>query len=285
MTMLYNIDTSFESYEQLIRLFQENKNRIFETIHVSIQKWFSANLCAALGGILDQLINGLNEIRFDTIQQDIQRIIQKNDFLSYYGYQKIEDVNNTTIKYLKLKPSDGRFFHPYVVNELLNRPELPDMTSQLKKKITESIYEMFVNAQMHSETKFIYTCGQFFPLKHKIEFTVVDIGIGFKNRINRRFGRSLTSTQAIKWAVIDGNSTKEDISGGIGLAILKDFIHVNKGKIQIISDDGFYQFDSTGEQYKLFSGFFPGTIINMQFKTDDIASYSLANEEEMENIF
>ncbi|MDR4507873.1 MAG: hypothetical protein MRJ65_06500 [Candidatus Brocadiaceae bacterium] len=45
------------------------------------------------------------------------------------------------------------------------------------KKITESIYEIFVNAQIHSETDFIYTCGQFFPNKHMIEFTIKDTGI------------------------------------------------------------------------------------------------------------
>jgi hypothetical protein len=44
----------------------------------------------------------------------------------------------------------------------------------------------------------------------------------------------------------DGHSTKQGISGGIGLAILKEFVILNKSKIQIISDDGFYQLDPMG---------------------------------------
>ena len=159
------------------------------------------------------------------------------------------------------------------------------MTLALKKKITESIYEIFVNTQIHSETDFIYTCGQFFPKKHTIEFTVTDTGIGFKNRVNRKFHRNLSSVQAITWAIRDRNSTKQGISGGIGLAILREFVTRNEGKIQIISDDGFYQLDSQGEQTRQFSGSFPGTIINMLFRTDDVASYSLISEVSLDDLF
>ena len=282
---LVNIDTSFESYQQLINLYNENKDSWFETIEISFQQWFAANLSSAIGGILDKLLGDLNTIHFNNIPPQIQTIIQKNNFLSHFDYQRIDDINNTTIRYLKLKPTDGRFFHGYVVKELLNRPELPKMSSALKKKIAESIYEIFVNAQLHSESDFIYTCGQFFPTKHTIEFTITDTGIGFKNRVNNRFETNLSSVQAIKWAMIDGNSTKQDISGGIGLAILREFVSINKGKIQIISDDGFYQLDSNGVQTRLFSGSFPGTIINMQFKTDDTTSYSLMSEAESDELF
>ena len=282
---LYDIDTSFDSYQQLINLFNENRDMCGEIIDISFQQWFAANLCSTLGGILDKLIENWNEINFKDIPENIQTILQKNDFLSHFGHQRIHDINNTTIQYLKINPKDIRFFHRYVVKELLNRPELPEMNVALKKKITESIYEIFVNARLHSESDFIYTCGQFFPAKHTIEFTITDTGIGFKNRVKNRFNRNISSLQAIKWAMIDGNSTKQDISGGIGLAILKEFVCKNNGKIQIISNDGFYQLDSTGVQTELFSGSFPGTVINMQFKTDDRTSYAFMNKTECDKLF
>lgn len=282
---LHNIDTSYECYLQLISLYHENKGNFLDEIQLSFEQWFGANMCSALGGILDKLVDGFNTIKLGTIPQNIKTIIQKNDFLSYYGHDRIQDTHNTTIKYLKLKPTDGRYFHSYVVNELLLRPELPSMSMALKKKITESIYEIFVNAQIHSETEFIYTCGQFFPGKHKIEFTITDTGVGFKNKINKRFGTSISSTQAIKWATTDGHSTKVGVSGGIGLALLKEFIQKNNGKIQIISDDGFYQFNSNGEQVKKFPWPFPGSIVNVQFRTDDTASYILKNEQSTQDLF
>lgn len=283
--MLNNIYTSFSGYAQMIRLYHENKEKIFETIPISFENWFSANMSAVLGGILDKLESELNTIKIENLPVSIKTIIQKNDFLSHYGYQKVSDCNNTTIKYLKIKPTDGRFFHGYITNELLNRPELPTMTTALKKKISESIYEIFVNAQIHSETEFIYTCGQFFPTKHTIEFTIVDTGLGFKKRINTRFGVNMNSTQAIQWATSDGHSTKNGISGGIGLALLKEFVLINKGKLQIVSDDGFYQFDAGGETTNSFSEPFPGSIVNLQFRTDDSNSYALKSETSLDDIF
>ncbi len=83
----------------------------------------------------------------------------------------------------------------------------------------------------------------------------------------------------------DGHSTKQDISGGIGLAIIIEFVILNKGKIQIISDDGFYQLDPNGVQTRLFSAPFPGTIINMEFKTDNVTSYSLISETKSDELF
>lgn len=280
-----NINSTYQSYQQLINFYQSLKNTKFEQVNISLNKWFSANISSALGGVLDRISSNHNVIKFENIQEKIKSIIQKNNFLSYYGYQSTDDIHNTTIKYLKLKPTDGRYFNNYVFTELLNRPELPTLSPGLRKKIAESIYEIFVNAQIHSGSEFIYTCGQFYPQKHIIEFTITDIGLGFKNKINSRFNSSITSRQAIKWAISDGNSTKENVPGGIGLAILKEFVKMNKGKFQIVSDDGFYQLDSEKEYTQFFNGPFPGAIVNMQFKTDDKSSYTLKNEIDKTEIF
>lgn len=282
---LRNIDTSFESYQKIIDLYRSHKDSVFEAIELGLSQWFAANMCSALGGVLDKITENLNEIKFVNISEKIKIILMKNDFLSHYGFKKIIDINNTTIKFLKLKPTDGKYFYLFVTNELLSRPELPCISLPLKKKMTEAIYEIFVNAQIHSETKNIYTCGQFYPQKNIIEFTITDTGIGFKNRINQRFKRNLTSIQTIQWAINDCHTTKIGISGGLGLALLKEFIGKNKGKLQIISDDGFYQYDSNGEDVKLFHGAFPGTIVNLQFKTDDTSSYILSDEVSLDDIF
>lgn len=285
MTQLQNINDTFESYQRLIDFYHEHKIKVFETIHIELRQWFSANMCATLGGILDIFSNNINTIEFEYINPDIKRILLKNDFLSYFGHARIIDNYHTTIRFLKLKITDGKFFNNYVTDELLGRTELPQMSELVKEKIAEAIYEMFVNAQIHSNSEYIFTCGQFFPRDHKIEFTIVDTGIGFKRKVNERFGSTLSSVQAIKWATEDKNTTKIDMSGGIGLALLKEFIIKNDGKMQIVSDDGFYQYDRRGEQMQLFSGAFPGTIVNLQFKTNDISSYMFKSEIDTDDIF
>ena len=285
MNILSSINNTFESYQQLISFYQTNKDKAFDDIFVKFPSFFAANMSAALGAILDLFIEDFNDVHFDYSDPKVEQILLKNDFLSYYGKKRIIDSNHTTIKYQKLKPTDGKYFKVYVIEELIGRNELPYMSQAVKEKIVEAIYEIFVNAQIHSETNFIYTCGQFFPNKNKIEFTIVDTGIGFKEKINHRFNRNLSAQKAIEWAVQDRKTTKVGISGGIGLSLLKEFIEKNKGKMQIISDNGFYQFDHFGIDSRQFFGIFPGTIVNLQFCTDDNSNYSLKSKIDINDIF
>lgn len=278
MNELRNIDTSFESYAQLVTLHHEHKDDFFETIEVTLKQWFGANMAAPLGAVLDKLSSPLNTIKLTEMDSDIQSILQKNHFLSHFGFANQADTYSTTIPYQKLKPSDGRFFMDYVQKGLLARTELPHMSDGLKRKMAESIFEIFVNAQMHSESEHIYTCGQFFPKKEKIEFCITDAGIGFKEKMIRRFGQSVSSLDAIRWAVEDKHTTKQDVSGGLGLALLKEFIMKNKGKLQIVSDLGFYELSTDHEEAKQLPHRFPGAIINVQFLTNDKTNYYLSSE-------
>jgi len=282
---LCNIHSSSSDYAQIANLYDKNKEKYFEKIPVSLYEWFNANMAAPLGAVLDLLKDNLNDVVFDHINNGIKSILQKNGFLSHFGFPLQVDSYGTTIQYKKMKPDDGRYFREYVSTQFLNRPELPNMSVGLRKKMTEAMLELFVNAQLHSETKHVYTCGQFFPKYHTIEFCIVDTGIGFKQKFLQRFDKNISSVEAIRWAVKDRNTTKIGVSGGIGLAILSEFIQRNNGKLQIISGDGFYQYDSSGEQVeKLYKGF-PGTIVNVSFQTDDTNNYSLVSEARKTDLF
>ena len=52
------------------------------------------------------------------------------------------------------------------------------MSAGLIKKFRESVFEIFSNAVLHSRTKLgIFSCGQFFPNRHQLDFSVVDLGV------------------------------------------------------------------------------------------------------------
>lgn len=284
--ILLNVHNDFNGFNQLVKLYEDHKDDIFETINLEIREWFDANLCAVLGGILDKIkSDGLNDVHFSYIQRsryDIQTILQKNQFLLFYGYAPVYDSNHTTIEYKKLNPTDSRYFNQYLEEKLLNRSVFPKMSDAVHEKISESIQEMFVNARMHSETEFIYTCGQFHPARNELNFTIVDTGIGFSRRIEKDFGMPISAKHAIEWALIDGHTTKKGVSGGLGLAILKEFITQNKGKMQIISGNALYELSHVGENVHILDYYYDGSIINMTFKTDDYTTYRFANE--VENI-
>lgn len=278
MNVLSNINPDNQGYEQIITLYQFNQHKFFEQIPVSIYQWFQANMTAPLGAIFDLLENNLNDIEFAEIDEKIKIILQRNNFLSHFGFPTQPDGYGTTIPYVKLKPEDSRYFHGYLQKHLFNRPEMPNMSIALRKKMSEAILELFANAQIHSQTKHIYTCGQFFPKKEIIEFTIVDTGIGFQESVQKRFKRTISSIDAIRWAIQEYNTTKTDVSGGIGLALLHEFVQKNRGMLQIISYDAFYENGVKGERIYLFSEPFPGTIVNVQFRTNDMATYLLSDE-------
>jgi len=281
-----NIHNDLDGYNKLIKFYDEHKEDFFETIELNLTTWFDANLSAVLGAILDKIISdGLNDIKFNTIASNIQKILQKNGFLSFYGFDKIYDTYQSTIEYKKFKISDSRYFSEYVEHDLLNRSELPNMSEAVHEKIGESIHEMFINAKIHSETEFIYTAGQYFYQQNNLNFTIVDTGIGFAKRIEKNLSHSISSVEAVKWAMKDGNTTKQDVSGGLGLALLKEFILKNKGKIQIISGDALYEFSDEIENIKELDGYFDGSVISMTFKTNDTLCYKLIDKIKDDDIF
>ena len=285
MSTLHNTHSQAADYQKLTQFYDQNKAVFFDNIHLSLAHWFDAHMAAPLGAILDLLENNVNSIIFDKIDDDIKIILQKNGFLSHFGFSALSDAYGTTIQYKKMKPTDGRFFSEYVTQQFLSRSELPVMSKGLQKKMTEAMFELFVNAQIHSETTHIYTCGQFFPTRHTIEFCIVDTGIGFRQKFTQRFGGNVTSVNAIKWALKNRHTTKVDVSGGIGLALLHEFIQLNKGKFQIISDDGFYENNAGTERTETLPNRFPGTIVYVKFCTDDKFDYSLQNESSNQDIF
>jgi hypothetical protein len=277
--ILRQMQGDYQSYAELIEFYHQNKDKTFEDIDLKLEGWFEAPICSMLGAVIYLLQKKFNNIQVDPgVAEDI---LGRNGFLAFLGREKIADFQNTTISYQLLSVTDHKYFNSYVMKELLSKPDLPQMSDLLKKKIAESIYEIFINAKMHSETEKIFTCGQFFPKKHRIEFMITDIGIGFKENIKHRFSADLTSAQAIGWAMKNGNTTKKEVSGGIGLALLTEFIQRNKGKIQIISGDGFWEMNGKEISGKTFPWLFPGTMVNICVLTDDPAAYALVSEKDI----
>jgi len=63
MNRLFSINNSFESYQNLIALYEENKDTLFSDIHIEIRQFFAANMSAALGAVLDVFTSNVNKIR------------------------------------------------------------------------------------------------------------------------------------------------------------------------------------------------------------------------------
>lgn len=161
------------------------------------------------------------------------------------------------------------------------------MSPGLHKKLQESIFEIFSNAVLHSRTRLgIFSCGQYFPTKSCLHFSIVDLGIGIRQKIIDELGFNFSAEQAIKWATEDSHTTKTGaIPGGLGLKLLREFIVMNHGSIQIVSDCGYWQLADGLVSTQKFDWAFPGTVVNIQINTADTHSYRLSSEVTADSIF
>lgn len=268
-------------FEQLAALAQAIGAHRFKIIRLDFKSctWFDANMCAPLAVVLAQGVDRFLEFRLEGLSSQVRSILSRNKFLDGFGFEPLDDHYQSTIPYKRFKVSEDRAFAEYL-NLNMRGKDLPSMSEALENRFKNSILELFVNAAMHSETKEgIFACGQYYPKKHLLDFCVADAGIGFRKKILSALGLKLNSDQAIAWAIQEGHTTRQgNVPGGLGLQLIKEFIGMNQGRVQIVSDRGYWELAPTGETLCRLAKPFPGTVINIEVNTRDTKSYRLASE-------
>jgi hypothetical protein len=285
-----HIRSELSGYNYLIDLFHQAKrtNDKFITFDFKNTTWFEANLAAVLGAILELLNNEGKIVDVTNINSKITNVMQRNHFLCEFGSPSIPDYNDTIVLYNKFSYSDDDAFMNYIKSELLSKRDFPKHSKMLGKKISESIFELYENARTHGRCKQIHTCGQYYPNKtpKRLDITIVDMGKTIKANVNEFLKSDYSGAEAIEWALKYGNTTKTgNISGGLGLDIIFEFIKLNNGKIQIISSDGYWEYRRGKVDKAIFDNYFPGTIANIEFNLDDTSIYSLKEEISLDDIF
>ena len=282
-----DIKSNFDGYNYLCSLYHRLKNckDKYITFNFSKANFIEANLCALIGTIFEMLEENNNIVSLENINHKIANILRRNSFLIKYGYPTLNDRFDTSLKYERLNPQEETKFYGYIKDELFSKTDFPSLSNRLRSEITKNIFELYENARTHGKCNFIHICGQFFPKapKKPLHFTIVDKGITIKENVCNFRGESLSGSETIQWAIVRGNSTKQEV-GGLGLGIIFDFINLNKGKIHIVSADGYYEFSNGQETIKTLSNPFEGTLVNLTFDLTDKHHYYL-EEESLDNIF
>lgn len=282
-----DIKSNFDGYNYLCSLYHQLKNckDKYITFNFSKANFIEANLCALIGTIFEMLEENNNIVSLENINHKIANILRKNSFLIKYGYPTLNDRFDTSLKYERLNPQEETKFYGYIKDELFSKTDFPSLSNRLRSEITKNIFELYENARTHGKCNYIHICGQFFPKapKKPLHFTIVDKGITIKENVCNFLAESLSGSETIQWAIVRGNSTKQEV-GGLGLGIIFEFIKLNKGKIHIVSADGYYEFSNGQETTKTLSNPFEGTLVNLTFDLTDKHHYYL-EEESLDNIF
>jgi hypothetical protein len=292
---LPNIQSDFDGFSAVTELYTAAQADKFREVEINLSRLtsFDANMCAPFGVVLAKLADAYKAISlvnppslsssssaydFPTPSRtSIQSTLERNGFLANFGWTPPEDVNPTSLPYQRFKLAETKLFDEYLATHLPGKG-LPTMTSEFALLFQQSLFEIFANASWHSDSKLgVFSCGQFFPMHHRLDIAIADAGIGIPRKINEAFGVTISPVSALRWALQEGHTTKRgNPPGGVGLKLLKDFIQINGGCVQIASGGAFWQFKAGKETFSPLAQPFPGTAVNLEVNTDDPRIYRLA---------
>lgn len=241
------------------------------------------NLSAVIGAILDTMHSSLNRILVAPPRnKTVRKILARNHFLRSWQVETNFEERENYVEYRRFKKDvSSKEFKQYIHEWVINKQKFPQHTDLAGEKIVESIFEIYANAVMHGNADFVHSCGEYMTDRHVLEMTIVDCGQTIPGNVKEYFARTnqreVGDCDAIEWAFVSGNTTKLQ-TGGLGLAIIRDFIELNEGSIQVVSGRGFIEYRGKSVERFLLPMPFPGTVVNMKFNFDDNKKYYMRSE-------
>jgi hypothetical protein len=178
------------------------------------------------------------------------------------------DNRQSTIALTSFSPIEDEQFCSYLRNQFFAHRGLDDISITVKNALKNHYTEVFTNVGLHANTSLpVFTCGQYFPEKKQLRFTLVDLGDGFLPKIFKATnGRISDDKSAIIWAT-EGINTTKDIAmfgpGGTGLKELKNYCNNNNGSFHICSGLGYVNMLNKRTIENNLRNPFPGSIVNI----------------------
>ncbi|MGN6440199.1 MAG: hypothetical protein ACTHMM_26975 [Agriterribacter sp.] len=248
---------------------------------------FKGHLCSPLGALIADLAKRKNIIHFMNMPPELTALFNRKKFQPPYPSEGHIGIASD-IEFQKFSLNDTGVFLKYVNDRLLSFQDFPNISLELKKKILKSLWEIYNNAHLHGRCDYVYSCGNYEKDSMRLFFTISDMGITIRKNVNNYFssGSNISGKDAISWAVQSGNTTRNgNIPGGLGLGLIRDFLFLNQGSLQIISSNGFWQ-EKNGIIFAAgFKNRFLGTIVTLEFNLNDKKSYVLSSEINPKNVF
>ena len=253
-------------------------------------EWIEANLCAVLGAIIETNKTHGASFTFENFNNSyIENTLRNNGFLTYIKEKAGKpSVKHTGIPFQKFDLKNEDELEEYIYKYVLTNHQVPEMSEGAQKKVYRSIFEMYQNSVMHSGAQFIFVCGQYYKFKGRMALTMVEIGKTFKENVtshNIKYAY-YTGKQSIEWAVESGNTTKPaSETGGLGLDLIREFLKINGGKLQIRSADGYWVEKKGIIETVDCQSEFQGSIVNIEFNLRDRNSYYTSEDIDIDSIF
>lgn len=257
-------------------------NDYFEDVRFDFTRcrFLRPNAVAFLGGLARLIESRLGSVVFDwsTLPAGGKVITNlcQNSFAGTFGHPS-SGWDGNSIPYREDSTLDMNDIMDYLTYNWIGKGWV-HVSERLRDAIAGRMWEIYNNAFEHSGTQIgVFSCGQHFWRQNVLILSVIDFGRGIPANV-RTFLRQyadekrvakLTGASCLKWAFQAGNTTKVGEMGGSGLDLLKEFIRVNQGKVEVYSNEGYAIIDSDGERYENRDISFEGTVVHITLRCDE----------------
>lgn len=280
--MVPTLNDELQDFDTLFGLWEKvNDDFLDVTFDFSNCDFLRPNAVAFLGGLARLIADrsGRFVFKWNTLKSAIQTNLAQNGFMAAFGHNAGPWTGNS-IPYREDRIVNKWEIINYLQNMWLGR-DWVHVSKKLRNSIAGTMWEVYTNAFEHSKSPIgIVSCGQHYPYLNELKLTVVDFGLGIPSTVRWFKKKSdIPASKTLKWAFQPGTTTKPNgISRGAGLDLLKNFIKINNGRLEIFSQDGYALIDEHQETYTDRRTFFEGTLINITLKCDE-SYYHFASEE------
>jgi hypothetical protein len=272
---LRNLASDFLGYQSLAQLASDTAELRDGALELSFASVSSveANMAAALGAVVSRTLDRNNTFSIVDLSPHQQSLLRRNGFITGIGDPGPDSSSSTIVPYSRFGRSEANRFYDYLEEHLPGKG-LPEMTNEFSLRFQQSLGEIFVNAQIHSLSELgIFVCGQFFPATQKLDITIADAGISIPGKVSERFNVEVPPIAALRWALVEGHTTKRGTPGGVGLKLLMQFVALNRGKLHIASGRALWEFSAGKGRFSTLGDHFPGTAVTLRVNTSDTRLY------------
>lgn len=237
------------------------------------------NAVAFLGGMIAHIRSngGSVTINTESLVPAVRANLEQNGFLSKMGVDAFPWDGNS-VPYREDREEDLEKISRYLKEKWIGKGWL-NLHPDLVEAMVSVVLEIYSNAFTHGfSPNGVYSCGQRYPFLEELKITAVDFGIGIPHSVRQYLHAApevIPDDMALELAFKEGFSTRPEL-GGLGLKLLKEFIQVNKGRLDIYSHSGHAVIDGDGERYEIIDAFFKGTVVNITINIDQKFYYLTA---------
>lgn len=279
-------------FQQLFSIWGQ-VNDYFEDVRFDFSRceFLRPNAVAFFGGLARLIESRLGAAVFDwsTLHNSwVRTTIRQNGFACSFDNPSAP-WDGTSIPYREDKTLDMNGIMDYLTYNWIGKGWV-HVSDRLRDAIAGKMWEIYNNAFEHSGTEIgVFSCGQYFKTHNDLILSVIDFGRGIPANV-RNFLRQyaeeklvakLTGASCLRWAFQAGNTTKVGELGGSGLDLLKEFVRINQGKLEVYSNEGYAIIDKDGERYENRDISFEGTVVHITLRCDENL-YQFRDESEVQ---